>query len=546
MPRRRIMALALGVTTLFMVGIAPAQQTNEMPLSPEASQWFAHVQFLASDDLKGRLIGTPEFTKAAEYVAGQYKQAGLKPAGKDGYFQPVPFDNVQIDANASSLHAKKDGTTIEFKIGSETVLSPHADADTAVEADAVFAGYGLSIPARHIDDLAGLDVRGKIAVILAGSPAELHGPLKAYYRSVNERWKALKAAGAVGVVTIAEPPRNTNAGQAPPRAGERPTYVIADPELDQIPGAELAATLTSAAAQPLFTGSAHTLDELQALASAGKPLPKFALGIRFDAKTVVKHANRFDAPNVIGVLEGSDRKLKSEYIVISAHLDHLGVGRPVDGDAIYNGAMDNAAGVASLLELAKSIAAGPRPKRSILFATVTAEEEGLLGSKYFVWHPTVPREKIVADLNMDMFLPLFPLHYLEVQGLGESTLGNDVRAVAQLDDIEVQFDKQPDENRFVRSDQASFIAYGIPALAFKFGWIPDSPEQKTFNDFVKTRYHHPSDDLAQPIDKQAAVDFDRVVHDLALRVANANGVPQFYPESFFAPGVSLSAAKIAP
>jgi len=524
---------AAGAVLTFTSIYSLAQQAGGAALSPEAAQWFAHLQFLAGDDLKGRLIGTPEYTQAAEYVATQYKQAGLKPAGKDGYFQQVPFDNVQIDTAASSLRAEKNGQTTVFKIGSEAILNPHADADTEVDTEAVFAGYGLSIPARHIDDLAGLDLRGKIAVVLAGSPAELHGPLKSYYRSVNQRWKALKAAGATGVVTIAEPPSAANRSEAQQRGGERATYVIADPELDQIPGAKLTATLTSTAAQPLFTGTSHSLEELQALAAAGKPLPKFALGLRFQGKTVVKRVNHFTSANVLGLLEGSDRKLKGEYIVISAHLDHLGVGRPVDGDAIYNGAMDNATGVASLLEIAKAIAAGPRPKRSILFATVTAEEEGLLGSKYFVRYPAVPRERIVADINMDMFLPLFPLRFLEVQGLGESTLGNDVRAVAQLNDIEVQFDKQPDENRFVRSDQASFIAYGIPALAFKFGWLPDSPEQKTFNDFVKTRYHHPSDDLAQPIDKQAAVAFDRVVHDLALRVANASGVPQFYPESFF-------------
>jgi Zn-dependent M28 family amino/carboxypeptidase len=532
---RTLMTLAALVSMSAIVNCF-AQQPDATTLSPEAANWFAHLQFLAGDDLKGRLIGTPEYTQAAEYVANQFKQAGLKPAGKDGYFQQVPFDNVQIDAGASSLRMTKNKQATTFKISSEAILNPHADADTQADAEAVFAGYGLSIPKRHIDDLASVDLRGKIAVILPGSPAKLHGPLKAYYRSINERWKALRAAGAIGVVIIADPLRATNANQPPQRGGgERPTYVIADPALDQISGAQLVATLTNASAQSLFAGSAHTLDELETLAGPGKPLPKFPLEVHLEAKTVVKHMKRFTAPNVIGLLEGSDRKLKTEYIVISAHLDHLGIGRSVDGDTIYNGAMDNASGVASVLEIAKAIASGPRPKRSVLFVTVTAEEEGLLGSKYFVHSPTVPREKIVADINMDMFLPLFPLHYLEVQGLGESSLGNDVRAVAQLNDIEVQFDKQPDENRFVRSDQASFIAYGIPALAFKFGWLPDSPEQKTFNDFVRVRYHHPSDDLGQPIDKQAAVDFDRIVRDLALRVANAGTVPQFYPESFFAP-----------
>jgi Zn-dependent M28 family amino/carboxypeptidase len=284
----------------------------------------------------------------------------------------------------------------------------------------------------------------------------------------------------------------------------------------------------------LFAGSSHTLAELEALSTAGKPLPEFPLAVTIAATTAVKKVQHFEAANVIATLEGSDRKLKKEYVVVSAHLDHLGVGPPVEGDSIYNGAMDNASGVASMIEIARSIVNGTHPRRSVLFLVVSGEEEGLLGSKYFVHYPTVPRKQIVGDINMDMFLPLFPLEYLEVQGLGESTLGNDIRAVSQLNEIEVQFDKQPDENRFVRSDQASFISCGIPALAFKFGWVPDSPQQKTFNDFVKNHYHHPSDDILHPIDKEAAAQFDHVVDDLTLRVANASGRPQWYAESFFA------------
>jgi Zn-dependent M28 family amino/carboxypeptidase len=234
------------------------------------------------------------------------------------------------------------------------------------------------------------------------------------------------------------------------------------------------------------------------------------------------------------VLPGSDPKLKDEYVVLSAHLDHLGTGRPIDGDNIYNGAMDNAAGAASLIEIAKLLSASvTRPKRSVLFLAWTGEEEGMLGSQYFVAHPTVPLRSIVAAINMDMFLPLFPLHYLEVQGLGESTLGNDIRAVAQRNDVEVQFDKQPAENRFIRSDQASFVRKGIPGLAFKFGWLPESPEQKIFNDWIRTRYHAPSDDLNQPVDKIAAAQFTHIVAELARRVADASGRPTWYEESFY-------------
>jgi len=240
------------------------------------------------------------------------------------------------------------------------------------------------------------------------------------------------------------------------------------------------------------------------------------------------------APNVIGVLPGSDSQVDREYVVLSAHLDHLGVGRPINGDSVYNGAMDNASGVASLIEAAKSLSQpGVKPKRSVLFIAWTGEEEGMLGSKYFVEHPTVPLQNFVAVINMDMFLPLFPLRYLEVQGLGESTLGNDIRAVAQRNDVEVQFDKQPPENRLIRSDQASFIRRGVPGVAFKFGWLPDSPEQKTFNEWIHTRYHAPSDDVEQPVDKVAAAQFTYIIEQFALRVANASARPVWYEESFY-------------
>jgi Zn-dependent M28 family amino/carboxypeptidase len=311
--------------------------------------------------------------------------------------------------------------------------------------------------------------------------------------------------------------------------------MFADPALEPPDGPKLSATLTPSGAALLFAGSGHTPEELKALADAGKPLPIFPIAGALHAKTILVTPPKpfITAPNIIGLLEGSDRKLKKQYVVISAHLDHLGVGRPVDGDSIYNGAMDNASGIGSVIESAKILAAGPRPKRSILFIALTGEELGELGSQYFATKPSVPKKDIVGDLNMDMYLPLFPLRFLEVQGLGESTLGNDARAICQLNDVEVQFDKQPDENRFVRSDQVNFVKQGIPALAFKFGWTPDSPEEKTFNDWVKTRYHRPSDDLQQPVDKVAAAQFTNILAQLAARVANAPTRPQWYPESSF-------------
>jgi Zn-dependent M28 family amino/carboxypeptidase len=219
---------------------------------------------------------------------------------------------------------------------------------------------------------------------------------------------------------------------------------------------------------------------------------------------------------------------------MSAHLDHLGVGRPVEGDAIYNGAMDDASGIASVLEIARILKdTGVRPKRSIVFLAVTGEEKGELGSRYFAAHPTAPARDIVADINLDMFLPLYALKVLEVQGLAESTLGDQVRSAAKALGVEVQTDREPEQNRFIRSDQYSFIRNGVPALAFKFGYEFGSPEEKTRREWVRTRYHKPSDDLTQPVDTAAAALFDRIIADLLVRVADDPARPHWNQDSFF-------------
>ncbi len=523
--------LSQQVKSAYDPGIRPVTAESAAAEKAAEDAWFSHLQFLASDELKGRQTGTSDYLRAAEYVESQFKAIGLKPAGTIGFRQPVDFRKVKTDAEKSSLEViRPDGSVQSLKLGPGVSLSPHVDSTSPIEASAVFAGYGFAVPGQNFDDLAGVDLKGKVAVVFAGSPPSVHGPLRAYFRTAAQRWKALKAAGAVGVITIQSAGNRGVRPGAPPT--DRPVYLLSDPETDTLAGIRLSATLSEEAAKSLFDGSSHALAELQSIASSGKPFPKFPLSTKIRATTAVQVLEEFKAPNVVGLLPGSDHHLKSEYLIISAHLDHVGVGREVNGDTIYNGAMDNAVGIASLIEVAKALTR-EHPKRSVIFLALTGEEEGELGSQYFARFPTVARRDIVADLNMDMYLPLFPLHFLEVQGLGESTLGNDARAAAQLNDIEVQFDKQPDENRFIRSDQASFVKYGIPGLAFKFGWLPDSLEQKVFNDWIKNRYHRPSDDLQQAIDKEAAVHFDRVLTTLAGRVANSPTRPAWYPESFF-------------
>ena len=298
------------------------------------------------------------------------------------------------------------------------------------------------------------------------------------------------------------------------------------------PASKFTLFVNSEHADKVFAGSGHTFEEIRAMLGSEKPLPRFPLVISVRAKTAVKRSTA-QSQNLAGILPGSDPTLKNEYVVISAHLDHLGIGAPVNGDKIYNGAMDDASGIASLIEIARAMHdSSAKPKRSILFLAVTAEEKGLLGSQYYASHPTV-KGPIIADINMDMPLPLFPLKYLEVQGLGESTLGDDITAVCRESGVVVQADKQPDHVRFIRSDQYSFIKKGVPSLAFKFGWLPGTPEEKMFNDWYKERSHGPTDDANQPVDKAAAAQFNAILGKLALRVAEASARPTWKPDSSF-------------
>jgi Zn-dependent M28 family amino/carboxypeptidase len=497
-------------------------------------RWWAHVQFLADDKLEGRNTGSAGFEKAAVYVAEQFKESGLKPAGEHGYVQTVEFNVMQIDEGDSSIELVRDGKATPVKLGDETFFElANSEMPQTVEAAAVFVGYGLSVPELKYDDFAGQDLKGKIAVYVKGGPKTMSTEIKAHYQSEDERMKSLRKAGAIGVAEIPNPKATEVPWSRTSASRLQAEMELSDKSVGEKNDLQLALAINPVFADAFFAGSGHRFQEVLSALDADQPLPHFPLAVKVKTKLSMKKW-KVKSENLAGVLEGSDPALSKEYVVISAHLDHLGIGEPVNGDKIYNGAMDDASGIASLLEVARRMKeSGAKPKRSILFLTVTGEEKGLLGSSYFVGHPTVKRKSIVADLNMDMYLPLFPLKYLEVQGLNESTLGEDIRAACAEAGVQVQADKQPDHNRFIRSDQYSFIRKGVPALAFKFGWVPGTPEEKKFNDWYKERYHGPADDLTQPVDLEGAGQFTAILEKLALRVANDPQRPAWKAESFF-------------
>jgi Zn-dependent M28 family amino/carboxypeptidase len=495
-------------------------------------QWWSHIQFLADDRLEGRDVGSQGFEKAANYMAEQFRAAGLEPAGVDGYRQPMGFQVVKIDESRCALDLVSEGKAQPLKLGDDAVLGVSSHAAENVEAGAVFVGYGLTVPELHYDDLAGQNVKGKIVVFVTGGPADMSGPVKAHYQSGEERRKALQKAGVIGTITIQNPKSAEVPWSRMAASRFQPRMELSDPGHGAPPPLPVSILFNPAHAEILFAGSGHSFQEILADLNADKPLPHFPLAVTIHARVAMTRSEA-KSENIVGLLPGSDPKLKKEYVVVSAHLDHLGIGQPVKGDRIYNGAMDDASGDASLIEIARAMkASAAKPRRSILFLSVTGEEKGELGSQYFAAHPTVSGP-LVADLNMDMYLPLFPLKYLEVQGLGESTLGDDLHAIAALAGVEVQADKEPEHNRFIRSDQYSFIKKGVPALAFKFGWLPGTPEEKTFKAWYAERYHAPSDDLNQPVDLAAAAQFDAILQKLALRVADADHRPEWKATSFF-------------
>jgi Zn-dependent M28 family amino/carboxypeptidase len=495
-------------------------------------RWWAHVQFLASDELEGRLTGTEGYRKAADYVAKQFKDYGLVPAGTKGYFQPVRFELQHVIASKSTLTLVRDQRQ-PLMLGEDAILGSRLAQPKSISAPLVFVGYGLQIPDVGYDDLRGQDLKGKILVYINGGPGNIAGPLKANARAPQEFWRAVQHAGAVGVLTIPNPKSMDIPWSRMALASSQGGMRLADAALQDNNGPIFTGTLNPAHADQLFAGSGHTLPELLALADAAQPLPRFPLVGSIEA-FVITEIEHVESPNVVGIFPGVDPRLQSDYVVVSAHLDHVGVGEPINGDRIYNGAMDDASGVATILEIARSLHdSHAQLKRSVLFIAVCGEEKGLLGSRYFAGHPTVPAGAMVADLNTDMFLPIVPLNNITVWGLAESTLGDDIRAVAEPMDVHVHADQQPDRNIFIRSDQYSFIRQGVPAIANGFAPRPGTPEEQQFKDWLTNRYHAPSDDVNQPVDLVAAARFNELILKLTERVADAPTRPHWKETSYF-------------
>ena len=538
----KVVALAsIGLLSLTVAFAAPP--TKEPTLRFNGQTWWDHVRVLADDTMEGRDTGSIGLRKAEAYCVERLKGYGLQPAGTDGYYQHIKFVQRAIDEKNSSASLINNGAAEPLVLGDDAYFGTRVEGtDQEINAPLVFIGNGLRVPEVKHDDIASLDLHGKVVVYLAGSPSEVPGSLAAHYGGIGERWKVLRAAGAVGIIGIPNPASMDIPWSRMSLNRAHPSMDLADPEFNEIAGLKMSIVFNPEKAEKLFAGSGHTFAEIAAFGKDRKVLPRFPLAVSIKAyPAIVK--TELESSNLVAKLPGTDSRLKNEYVVLSAHLDHVGIGEPVAGDRIYNGAMDDGSGSALLLDFAALL--GPRkaqtaarvPKiklrRSVLFVFFTAEEKGLLGSKYFAAHPTVPIDSIVADINTDMFLPVVPLKVLRVQGIHDSTLGDRAAEIAKVLNVRAVPDPEPLRNLFVRSDQYNFMRHGVPSVIMDVFADPGTPESKTLKEWLTYRYHAPSDDVNQPVDLNAAALYEEIVLRLLADTANDASRPQWHEDSFF-------------
>ncbi len=507
-----------------------------------ADQIKADITYLADDKLMGRKPGTPGYKMAADYVIEELKKNGVKPAGDNGtWLQSLLMRSATLDLNfTASLTSKNSNDVLAFV--KDLTISPNPTAaQSNVDAELVFVGYGITAPTKNYDSYKGINVKGKIAFVLRGAPEGFSTSEASASMSVATIQKTALEHGAIGVImaTVVDRPANPNMSAS---AMNRPTTAVMTPKGELVISSaftsdklKIAGTLNYNMVNKIFTAASKNIPEVVESLKKGNQ-HSFATGFNIKAAYKTAHSD-FTTFNVAGKIEGSDPKLKNEYVVHSAHLDHMGVGRPIEGDSIYNGAHDNASGVASLLQITK-IYAGlkAKPKRSILILMVTAEEMGLLGSAYFALRPTVDINQVVANVNTDMPAIIAPLLSVTALGADHSTLVNPVNEASAFLGLTVEPDPEPNENRFVRSDQYSFIKEGIPALHIKYG-NKTADGKNNLDVFVKEwrakYYHKPQDDINGIFDFNAGRKYSQLNFLIGYLVANDVQRPSWNPGDIF-------------
>jgi Zn-dependent M28 family amino/carboxypeptidase len=486
---------------IFAAGALVAFSTAGQNLQISGEKIRAHVKYLASDELEGRGVGTRGEKLATEYIASQLKLEGLNPGGDDGtYYQGVPLVGVTTLPDATLAISGSNGTVPLSPVKDYVGTASSQQAQNDFDAEAVFVGHGISAPEFGWDDYKGEDLKGKVLVYFTNEPTSddphfFEGPALTYYGRWTYKFEEAKRRGAVAALIIHT---TATAGYgwgvvSGSWSQERPQMKLESGER----GLRLAAWLSQEAGAKLVASTGKSLDELLAMANQ-KSFRPIRLGVHVTGHIPVK-LREIDSRNVIGRVDGADAQMKSQAVLFMAHWDHLGIGVPVHGDSIYNGAVDNATGCAMVLEIARVWAALPeKPKRSALFVFVTAEEAGLLGSEYYGRHPAVPAGETAAAINFDAFFPFGKTRDVSVTGAERTTLWPLVRRDARRMELEIKPDPQPGQGHFYRSDHFSLARVGIPAFSISAGTDyvgkPLDFGKTTFEDYNAKHYHQPSDE----------------------------------------------------
>ena len=521
------------------VDVAARNALTNAVLTPAEAAMKAHVMFLASDAMRGRDAGSPEYDIAAQYVASQFYAAGLRPGGDQGsYLQQVPLIKVKAKDQGVFAYTPAKGAAAPMVFGQDYIPGTNAaSAATSVDAGLAFVGYGIVEPGIGRDDYKSVDVRGKIVVLLNGAPTSFHPEIRAHYGSIGTKRAVAAAKGAAGVLVI-EPAAMARMGGFTAAAkgyqSERVTWEKGGVGFDSAPKAPGFGIISRAFAERLFAGAKTPWAEVvKGMESPETRFTPTLLAGRIKA-TINTEWTPLPSSNVVGILPGADAKLRQEYVVLSAHLDHVGVGRAVNGDTIYNGAEDNAVGIASLIEEAKKFrASGQAPKRSIIFLAVTAEEKGLVGAEYFANNPTVPKAGLVADVNLDMPIITYKFEDVIAFGAERSTLGPIVKKAAEGIGVSFSPDPMPEQGLFVRSDHYRFVQQGVPSV---FLWPGQKgPGKAAVEDFFANHYHKPSDEVWQTpnLDWSQGVRFVDVNYAIAREIADGAERPRWNKGDFF-------------
>jgi hypothetical protein len=534
-----IVIALLGGTRIVLAGKDAAEEVSAT-IRPEALR--ADMRFLADDLLEGRGTGTRGHEIAARFMASEFEAMRLEPAGDNGtYFQSVPLRSIEPDQERTTLSLWRRGKERVLIFGRDFLsLGDPGRTDVSVEAPVLYLGFGVTAPEQGYDDYAGVDAKGMIVAFVYGAPPQFEPTMRAHYSSRAVKAANAAAHGAVGEMLL-DSPASEQIYPFKDRVSDMAFPVMrwldarGQPN-DNFPELRGTVFLSMDATTTVLEGSGKSPEEIFAAANEGKS-STMALPVAAKIRTVSKFRD-LRSPNVVARVMGSDPKLRDEYVVYTAHLDHLGMGQPVNGDKIYNGALDNASGSACLLEIARAYSQmNPHPRRSILFVSVTGEEAGLLGSDYFARYPTVTKQCLIANINIDGNLALlWPIEDVIARGSEHSTLGISVQEAAARLSLDVSPDPSPELVFFIRSDQYSFVKQGVPSVVSSAGRKSSDPNikpQQIITKWRQTTYHKPQDDMNQPFDFESGAKYARYNFLLGYLVAQRTEKPAWNPGDFF-------------